>query len=286
MRKQKRIAAIHDISCFGKCSLTVALPVLSAAGMEACCIPTAVLSTHTGGFSGYTYRDLTEDMLPIATHWNKLGLRFDAVYSGYLGSVEQTEIVQAILSKIADDDTLVIIDPVMGDNGQLYAGFTEAFAPAMAKLCGLADVIVPNMTEACLLLNRPYHEGPYLQEEIDDLLEGLSALGPKQIVLTGVYFDRKNLGAATFDAKSGKREFVLRSKLEGMYHGTGDVYASALTAALLRGFALEDAAAVAADFTVASIRATQDLEENIHYGVNFEQCLPQLMNMLEKGIEK
>jgi len=174
----------------------------------------------------------------------------------------------------------------MGDNGSLYAVFTDAFAPAMAKLCGRADVIVPNITEACLLLNKPYHEGPYTQKEIDDLLVGLSALGPKQIVLTGVYFDAKSLGAATLDVKSGKREFVLRSKLEGMYHGTGDVYASALTAALLRGFALEDAAGVAADFTVASIRATQDLADNIHYGVNFEQCIPQLLCMLEKEIEK
>jgi len=152
----------------------------------------------------------------------------------------------------------------------------------MAKLCSRADVIVPNITEACLLLGQAYHEGPYQKNEIEDMLLKLSKLGPKQIVLTGVRFDEESLGAATFEAATGRCNYVMREKLSGMYHGTGDVYASALTAALLGGFTLEAAATVAADFTVLSIRATRDLEENIHYGVNFEQCLPELLHMLKK----
>ena len=285
MRKQKRVAAIHDISCFGKCSLTVVLPVLSAAGLEACCIPTAVLSTHTGGFSGYTYRDLTEDVLPVAAHWKSLNLHFDAVYTGYLGSLEQVDILKDVLDTIADENSMIVIDPVMGDNGSLYAGFTEAFPKAMAGLCGRADVIVPNITEACLLLGKTYHNGPYTQAEIDELMNGLETLGAKKIVLTGVYFDNSAVGAAVLDAVTGERATVLKERIDGFYHGTGDVYASALTAALLRDFSLTDSARIAAEFTVESIKATQDLDENLHYGVNFEQTLPRLIRMLEKGAE-
>ncbi len=285
MQMQKRVAAIHDISCFGKCSLTVALPVLSAAGLETCCIPTAVLSTHTGGFTGYTYRDLTADILPVAEHWKSLSLHFDAVYTGYLGSIEQTAIMGQVLDAITKSDTLVMIDPVMGDNGSLYAGFTEAFPPAMAALCARADVIVPNMTEACLLLGIPYHHGPYEKAEIEEILKKLADLGPHRIVLTGVHFDKEFLGSATFDAKTGQTAYILRRRVDGFYHGTGDVYASALTAALLKDFPLEQAAGIAADFTVSAIETTKAMAGDIHYGVNFEQNLPQLIQMLAKEAE-
>ncbi len=281
MQKQKRVAAIHDISCFGKCSLTVALPMLSAAGLETCCIPTAVLSTHTGGFSGYTYRDLTEDILPIARHWNSLNLHFDAVYSGFLGSDRQIDIICRVLDEIASTDTFVMVDPVMGDNGSLYSVFSNDFPVAMRRLCARADLIVPNMTEAFLLLDEPYHHGPYTEQEIHHLLDRLAELCPGQIVLTGVHFDKKMLGAATLDRKIGTREFVLRERVEGFYHGTGDVYASTLLAALLRGFSLSKAASIAADYTVLSILATKEIDKDLRYGVNFERNLPVLMRILE-----
>jgi pyridoxine kinase len=178
MNKQKRLAAIHDISCFGKCSLTVALPIISAAGIETSVIPTAVLSTHTGGFKGYTFRDLTADLKPIAEHWSSLGLRFDAVYTGYLGSFEQLNIVSEIISLLKTADTLVIVDPVMADNGKLYASFPLNFPEGMKKLCSLADVIEPNLTEASLLLDLPYNEGPYTKDYIEvcsRVLRGLAA---------------------------------------------------------------------------------------------------------------
>lgn len=283
MERQKRVAAIHDISCFGKCSLTVALPLLSAAGLETCCIPTAVLSTHTGGFSGYTYRDLTEDIMPVATHWNSLGLLFDAVYTGFLGSQEQTEIIDKVLDEIATENTLIMVDPVMGDDGKLYPVFSDSFPSSMAKLCARAHVIVPNMTEAFLLLNEPYHPGPYKEAEIIRILGGLSAICPGKIVLTGVHFDESSLGAATFDPDTGAMEFVLRDRVNGFYHGTGDVYAATLLAALMQGFSLQEAAGIAADYTVLSITTTKAMDKDLRYGVNFEYNLPTLMRMLGRN---
>ena len=282
MLTQKRVLAVHDISCFGKCSLTVALPILSAAGLESCCIPTAVLSTHTGGFTGYTYRDLTEDILPVARHWNSINLHFDGVYTGYLGSLSQVEILNSVLDTVSQKDTFVMVDPVMGDDGRLYAGFTEDFPKAMAALCARADIICPNMTEAYLLLGEPYNPGPYTVEEITDLLDRLSIICPKKIVLTGVFFDEHKLGAATFDAETGKKSLILKDKLEGFYHGTGDVYASVLFSALMRGFSLEDATEIATEYTVLSIKTTQQMDISQHYGVNFEQNLDQLIHTLAK----
>ncbi len=280
MQKQKRVAAIHDISCFGKCSLTVALPVLSAAGLEVCCIPTAVLSTHTGGFSGYTYRDLTSDILPVAEHWESLCLTFDSVYTGFLGSPEQTEIICRVLDKITKENTLIMVDPVMGDNGSLYSVFSHGFPTAMRGLCARADVIVPNMTEAYLLLGEAYQPGPYTEQEIHRLLDGLSGLCKGKIVLTGVHFDENMLGAATLDCENNQHNFVLREKVNGFYHGTGDVFASSLLAALLRGFSLSEAAGIAADYTILSIKTTKAMDKDLRYGVNFEYNIPTLIDML------
>ncbi len=281
MKKQKRVAAIHDISCFGKCSLTVALPILSVAGLETCCIPTAVLSTHTGGFSGYTYRDLTRDILPVAQHWNSLKLHFDAVYTGYLGSLEQVDILGSVLDEIMTPDTFLMVDPVMADNGKLYAGFSEEFPSAMRTLCARADIIVPNMTEAYLLLDEPFQAGPYAEHEIYRLLDELSKICPKKIVLTGVYLDEDALGAASFDGETGTKSIVLKDKVDEFFHGTGDVYASVLFSALMHGFSLEKATDIATEYTVLSILTTKQMDESQHYGVNFEQNLGKLIGILE-----
>lgn len=287
MQKQKRVAAIHDISGFGKCSLTVALPILSAAGIETSVMPTAVLSTHTGGFTGYTYRDLTGDLLPFAEHWKSLGLHFDAMYSGFLGSFEQLDLVTKIFRMFHAKDTLVMVDPVMADNGQLYSLFNENFAAGMAKLCGEADIIVPNLTEAAFLLGSEYREGPYAKEQVERLLRALSkTLGPKQVVLTGVWFDNAQVGAASYDAGTGRVGYALSERVEGYYHGTGDVFASALLAGLLNGQALEDAASLAVDFTVGSIQRTHAAGTDVRFGVNFEAGLPGLIHRLglDRGV--
>jgi len=280
MEKQKRVMAVHDISCFGKCSLTVALPVLSAAGVEVSVIPTAVLSTHTGGFTGYTYRDLTEDIPKIAQHWKTLNLDFDGIYTGFLGSFEQIHLVSELFDDFKGKDTLILVDPVMADNGELYKSFSPEFPQEMVKLCQKADVIVPNMTEAALLLNEPYRPGPYSKVYIDDLLKRLSGFGPQQIVLTGVYFDEENLGAAAYDRKTGDISYVLSSRIEGSYHGTGDVFASALLGAMLNGFPLSKAVRIAVNFTAGSIARTKEAKTDVRFGVNFEAGIPQFIQEL------
>ena len=282
MSVQKRVAAIHDISCFGRCSLTVALPIISAVGIETSVVPTAVLSTHTGGFSGFTYRDLTDDILPIADHWQSLNLAFDALYTGFLGSFKQIDIIEELFGRFKTKDNVIRVDPVMADNGKLYAIFPDDFPQGMRKLCAKADIIVPNLTEASLLLGQPYREGPYEDEYIENILVSLSELGPKQVVLTGVFFDDDRLGAAAYDRRTDEITYALADIIPGYYHGTGDVFASVLLAALLKGNSLEHAARIAVDFTVGSIKRTQQAKTDVRYGVDFEQGLFKLAGQLNQ----
>lgn len=277
---QKRVAAIHDISGFGKCSLTVALPIISAAGIEVSAIPTAVLSTHTGGFTGFTYRDLTEDMTPFAEHWKSMNLHFDAIYSGFLGSFEQIDIVSNIFDMLKTDDTLIMVDPCMADNGKLYTVYDESMALGMTKLCAKADIIVPNLTEAAFMLKEPYVEGPYTKKYIENILKNLASLGCKKIVLTGVYFDNKFLGAASYDSDTKKITYSFNKLVEGSFHGTGDVFASALLSGLMNGFSLADSTQIAVDFTYNSIRSTELAKTDRRFGVNFENNIPGLLKSL------
>ena len=278
---QKRVAAVHDISCFGRCSLTVALPILSAAGIETSVIPTAVLATHTGGFEGFTYHDLTQDIRPISQHWQSLGLEFDALYTGFLGSFEQLEIVSELFDDFRKKDNLIYVDPVMADNGKLYSIFSPEFPKGMARLCQKADIILPNMTEAAFLLGREYRPGPYTKEYVEGLMKDLTAMGPKMAVLTGVSLDGRNLGAATYDSATGTTGYAFAPVIEGYYHGTGDVFGSALLSALLNGFDLTGSAQVAVDFTVESIQRTKDVGTDIRFGVNFESSIPNLIRNLK-----
>ncbi len=277
---QKRVVAIHDISGFGKCSLTVALPIISAAGVETAVIPTAVLSTHTGGFKDFTFRDLTDDILPIAEHWKREGLHFDAIYTGYLGSFKQIELVCQIIELLKDEDTLVIVDPVMADHGKLYANFPDNFPEGMKKLCSMADIIIPNITEACLMLKKEYAEGPYDEAYIKDLLYGLKELGAKMPVLTGVYFNNERLGAACIE--NGEIKYAFADRVDAMYHGTGDVFGSALVGALMNGIEMERALDIAALYTRGCISRTLQYQPDRTYGVDFERELPMYLELLGK----
>ena len=277
----KRALAIHDISCVGRCSLTVALPIVSAAGIECSVIPTAVLSTHTGGFSGYTFRDLTEDMLPIAKHWKTLSLKYNAIYTGYLGSKQQIDTVAAIFDMFKEKDTLLLVDPVMADNGQFYSLFDKEFARNMATLCKRADVLIPNITEACFLLDKEYKPGIQTPEYIEDILNSLIALGTKKVVLTGVTFEENRLGAASLEA-GGKIQYHFENRVHGYYHGTGDVFGSALLCALMHGFSLADAASIAVKYTCACIKRTYSEQTDVRYGVHFESEIPLLLKLLQK----
>lgn len=279
---QKRILAVHDISCVGKCSLTVALPILSAAGLEVAALPTAVLSTHTGGFTGYTFRDLTEDITPILNHWRNLDLRIDAIYTGYLGSFEQLRLISGIIDTYKNENCPVLVDPAMADHGKLYALFTDDFVKGMTKLCAKADIIVPNITEAALMLGKEYKEGPYTKEYIENLLIDLSKLGPEKVVLTGVCFDKDKLGAACFDKKENKISYYFEAQQEGYYHGTGDIFASVLMSAICNDKSLEEAIKIAVSFTSGSIRKTYLAEADPQYGVEFETELPNLIRLLQK----
>ena len=284
MINQKRIAAIEDISGFGKCSLTVALPILSAAGIEVCAIPTAVLSSHTGGLSGYTYRDLTEDMPGFAKQWKQLGLKFDALYSGFLSSYEQIQIVSDIFDEFKSENNFIIVDPAMADFGKLYKTVTPQMAQSMTRLCSKADIIVPNFTEAAILLGEDYKEGPYTREYVEDILVRLGNLGPKKVVLTGVYFSKGLTGAAAYSRDTKEVSYAFSQKVNGNYHGTGDIFASALLAGLLNGHKLNIALQLAADFTAGSIRRTKEAGTDPRFGVNFEAGLFRFMRDL--GLEK
>ena len=275
----KRIVTVQDISCLGKCSLTVALPIISAMGVEAAIVPTAVLSTHTM-FSGFTFHDLTDEILPIADHWQKENLKFDAVYTGYLGSHEQIAIVEEFFDRFKTEENLIIIDPVMADNGKLYPAFDMAFAARMAELCGKADIILPNITEASFMTGMEYKE-VYDEKYIKEMLHKLAALGAKKVVLTGVGFEEGMTGVMGYDTEKDEFFHYSNKKLPKSYHGTGDVFASTFTGAVMNGFDWKDALKLAADYTAECIRVTMEDPDGCWYGVNFEKTIPQLVEMIK-----
>lgn len=275
----KRIITVQDISCVGKCSLTVALPVISAMGVETCVLPTAVLSTHTA-FKGFTFRDLTADISNIAAHWKQEKIGFDAIYTGYLGSFEQIELMHSLIADFGGGGTRVIVDPCMGDNGSLYSGFTPDFAKAMAGLCAKAEVIVPNLTEASFLLGIPYVASGYTKEYIEDLVQRLAGLGARRVVLKGVSFDDKKIGIVSYDSQNQKINWYFHERMPQSFHGTGDIFASVLTGALVRGFELQNACRLAADFVVEAIRATLSHKDYNWYGVDFESAIPYLVEKI------
>ena len=272
----KKILTIQDISCVGQCSLTVALPILSACGLETCILPSAVLSTHTAGFSGFTFRDLTDDMPAIQAHWQKENIKFEAIYTGYLGSVKQVGIVQNILDTMGTDGCVRIVDPAMADNGKLYSIFNDEYVAAMRGLCSSADILIPNITEACFLAGTEYRE-TYDEAYIEELLRKLSLLGAKTIVLTGVSYAPEKTGVIVYE--DGKIRYYEHDKVSKGCHGTGDIYASAFTGALMNGKEILDAAKIAADYTVKCIINTQG-DSGHWYGAKFETALGDLMNML------
>ena len=276
----KRVLSIQDISCVGKCSLTVALPILSAAGLETAILPTAVLSTHTA-FKEFTFRDLTDDIDGIADHWKREKLVFDGIATGYRGSLRQIQQVERIFSLFDHAGMLKFVDPAMGDWGKLYPGFTPDFARRMGELCGKADIIVPNLTEAAFMLGEEYNESG-TEQEIRDLLKRLCALGCPVAVLTGVSFEKGRYGVAAYDSK--KDEFItyFSEHLPHTFHGTGDVFASACFAALMDGHSLAKALEIAVEFTMESMRRTLAQKEYNWYGVDFEAAIPKFLKLLGK----
>lgn len=276
----KRLLTVQDISCVGKCSLTVALPIISAMGVEACPLPTALLSAHTA-FSHFTFRDLTDEIPGIEKAWEQEGIKFDTIESGYLGSVRQVELVRELGERFRKNaDCLQIVDPVMADHGKLYKGFTQDFAEAMKKLCASADVIVPNLTEACLLTGREYRSDAD-EAFWEEVLKDLGKLGCSDVIITG--FQRADgIGVMSLHKEKGHQicRTYLNERLPESMHGTGDIFASVLSGALTLGKPLEDAQKLAVDFTLECIRKTVEDRERVFYGVNFEQAIPMLISRI------
>ena len=274
----KRILTIQDISCFGKCSLTVALPLLSAMGIETVILPTAMLSTHTL-FKGFTCKDLSDQLIPITSHWKQEGITFDAIYTGYLGTEEEIDTIIGIIDAFRNDRTLVFIDPAMGDNGKLYPAFDEHYAKKNADLCAVADIADPNITEAAFMTGLPYREH-YTEDYVRELLLALADLGTKMPVLTGVSLSEGKTGAMGYDTE--KKEFFSyqNERVPAAYHGTGDIFSSVLAGAFVLGVGRADALKIAADYTALTIAETLKNPGNPWYGVDFEKTIPALVGSL------
>ena len=272
----KRILTIQDISCLGQCSLTVALPIISACSHETCILPSAVLSTHTGGFTGYTVRDLSGDFPNIREHWIKEGIAFDAIYTGYLGSTKQVEYVSDIFDTLKRGDAKIIVDPAMADNGKLYWGFDDEYVKGMAYLCSKADIILPNITEACFMTGVEYKEN-YDKAYVDELVSKLSQICSGTIVITGVSYNDDEISVII--AKNGEQTSYVHKKIGKSFHGTGDIFSSAFVGSYMQGKTMFDAVKIASDYTVECIENTIG-DESHWYGTKFETALPSLISML------
>lgn len=271
----KRILTIQDISCVGQCSMTVALPILSACGHETCILPTALLSTHTGGFGKPAIVHFDGDLEDILRHWQEQEIYFDAVLVGYLGGLPAVEAAERILDTMLARDGISIVDPAMADHGKLYSGLSEEYAEAMVRLCRKADIILPNITEAARMAGLPY------METLDEayVTQILSKIGHHGVVLTGVGYQEGETGAAVWE--KGKLSHYTHRKIGKSYHGTGDMFAAAFTGALMQEKKMLDAVKIAADFTCKCIENTQ--KNPAHwYGVKFETALPDLIRMLNE----
>ncbi len=280
MNENIKILTIQDISCYGQCSITVALPLISAFGIETAVLPSAVLSTHTSGFSEYTVRDLTDDLPEIRKHWEKEGIFFDAIYTGFIGSIKQLDYIKDIIDSRLKPGGLVFVDPAMADLGEFYNGFDQEFADKMGELCKLGDYILPNTTEACYLLHKPW-KSEFTKDEILEMANELSQFTKRNVILKGDTHKDNQLGMVVLDKKESSCEFVYNEKIDYVTHGTGDVFSSIFVGSIMSGKSAAAAAKIAGEFTKKAIEKTIVDPEHT-YGVKFEQVIPELYDLLNK----
>lgn len=272
----KRILTVQDISCVGQCSLTVALPVLSVCGLETAVLPCSLLSNHTTGFDDYSFRDLSEDMAAIGQQWIAQNMRFSGIYSGYMGNINQLKQLKKITDNCLEPDAVKIIDPAMADNGTLYPGLDAEFVAEVKKLVRSSDYLLPNITEACMLTGIEYRE-KYNEDYIKQLLDAMTELGCKNIVLTGVSYNSDTTGIAIYE--DGRYDYYCHEKLAKSSPGTGDVFASVFTGALMSGHSMQKSAIIAADFVVECLKETEKYPGH-NYGPVFEPVLGKLIEMI------
>ena len=285
--KIKRIAAVHDMSGFGRCALTVIIPALSAMGHQVVPLPTALLSTHTGGFEKPYFLDLTDTMTPIIDHWDSLGITFDAIYSGFLGNAAQAEVVRDIIARFSGEHNIIMVDPVMGDDGELYSTYTGELVDAIRSLCSSADIITPNITEAFFLLERPYIDTLALPKNearalVNGLLFELSKLGAKKIALTGVHIEGEGVVTAGLDVALGEPFFCTQPRIERNYPGTGDLFSSVLLGKLLSGMDFHLACEFASKFIHDVIEYSVEFDTPVREGVALEGCLDVIIKEKNK----
>lgn len=274
----KRILTVQDISCLGKCSITIALPVISALGVECVILPTALLSNHTL-FKSFTVKDLSDQIEPICEKWQDEGVQFDAIYTGYLGTIEQIDMMKDLFVKFGSgEDKLIFVDPAMADRGKLYPAFDMAYARKNAELCSCADIIVPNITEACFMTDTEYRE-EYDEDYIRGLLSKVVNLGARVSVLTGVSLSEGKTGVMGYDKNSDELFVYQNDKVGAMFHGTGDLFSSTVIGEIMHGKDWKDAMRIAADYTAYTIEMTMKDPKKPWYGVNFEATIPQLISM-------
>lgn len=271
----KKILTVQDISCVGQCSLTVALPILSVCGFETCVLPCSVLSNHTTGFDEYTFKDLSSEMGLIQRRWVNQNIKFSAVYSGYIGNVQQLENLKKVINTCLEPDATVIIDPAMADNGMLYPGFDSCFVNKVKEMASYADCLLPNVTEACLLTDTPYQEN-YDETFIIQLMNKLVSLGCPNIAITGVSFEKSTTGVAIWE--NGNYNYCKHSRIDKSVPGTGDVFASVFTGAILKGHSIQQATVIASDFVVECLKETIKYPQH-SYGPVFEPILYKLANI-------
>ncbi|MCR4840559.1 MAG: pyridoxamine kinase [Lachnospiraceae bacterium] len=269
----KKIVTVQDISCYGQCSITVALPVLSAFGVETAILPSAILSTHTGGFTGFTVHDLTEEMPGIVNHWISEGIKFDAIYTGYIGDTRQFDIINDARKTLLNDGGLLIVDPAMADWGKLYPALDETIVEGMKKIVRTADVILPNLTEAAFLTGRDYIERPN-KEQVREIIADLSAMGPDTVILTGVSYEDNKIGAAAYCRSTDTYHEYFTERVPKNYHGTGDVFSSVAVADIVNGKSIDESLKDACEFTVKCIKNTLG-DPNHDYGVKFESVIAE-----------
>ncbi|NMC33551.1 MAG: pyridoxamine kinase [Veillonellaceae bacterium] len=272
----KKVAAIHDLSCIGRCSLTVILPILSCLGIQACPLPTAVLSTHPGGFTGVSVYDFAQHIPDFSAHWRREGIEFDAIYCGFLASERQISLVAQFIDDFSANHPRILVDPVMGDDGRLYSICTDAMKGKIRALVEKAGIITPNYTEACFLLDEPWQCEITAADEIQPWLRRLAAMGPTQIVITGIPLPGHKIANLGFDRPTGQSWQFITDYIPVKYPGTGDAFASVLLGKLLAGLSLCEAIRAAGDFVAAAVRLSAASGMPTREGILLESCLGRL----------
>ncbi len=281
--KMKRVLTIQDLSCVGKCSLTVALPIISAAGVETSVFPISLLSTHSA-FENYEKTDLSHNLESFEKMWKKNGIDFDAVYVGYIGTENGLAQVENCIMRLKTKKNIIIIDPAVADNGEIYSGISKDYINKLKALCPKADILMPNLTEACILTGEEYKESGYNREYIQNIMKKLSYLGCEKIVVTGVSYDNNEMGIACYNSLNDKYSEFFHKRYKGVYCGAGDCLASAFCGALMNDISFETSLEIAEKFVAKAVKLSKE-KDSQWYGINFEYAIENYIETIKTALK-